>query len=434
MVKKMNLKKLALVVLMLTVGANLSLVFAREKNDDIRIVVSSDGMSKVEATNTALRSAIEQVLGTFVSSNTTILNDELVRDEIVTVSSGNIKSFEYLSEIEKKGRYYVTLEAIVSIGKLVSYVQSKGAIADLAGEKFNQDMLMYEFYKNNEKKAIDQLISQVTFLSNNILYDYELNVEEPKLVKEEQIRYLDYRFETAAIKSAELFGKKYDIVSSCNQIYCPAKIKYQSDIPKISELIWVTLASLSMSEDQKKWCDRINMDYDCFAFPKPKKVKNKVLFKKNNGKSESIFFLRNKDVMKQISKSLRNLNPSFTIKCSVFNEQCMPSRISCYYQGSGRDSDHILKSVDDALSSMHYCFLSPWQTIKKSVMVNSFEGGNNVLYSREYNKQSADKGILELINGKRISIWLFNSIDPTMNGFLLFNKDEIGHVSKIEIE
>lgn len=428
MVKKMNLKKIALVVLILILGANISFVFARENNDDVRIVVSSDGMSKVEATNAALRSAIEQVLGTFVSSNTYILNDELVRDEIVTVSSGNIKSFEYLSEIEKEGRYYVTLEAIVSVGKLISYVQSKGAVADLAGEKFNQDMLMYEFYKENEKKVIDQLIDQVILLSNNIFYDYKLHVEDPKLVKE--ITYYDGRYGTKeVIKIAEIFGDKYDIVSSSNQIYCPATIEFQVDISKIRDLIWVTLASISMSEDQIKWCDRVNMDYDCFAFPKPKKVKNKLLLKKNKGKYETVFFLRNKDVMKQICESLRNLNPRFKIKCSVFNESSMSSSISCYNETRSRKT--FGKTVVSALSSMHYCFLSPWKTRIEST--GRFEG-NNVLYPIEYDRESADKGILELIKGKRVRLWVFNYINPTMNGFLLFNKDEIGHVSKIEIE
>ena len=63
-------------------------------NDEVTIVVSGDGATKSEATALALRSAIERTFGTFVSANTTILNDDLVQDEIVSITTGNIKKYE----------------------------------------------------------------------------------------------------------------------------------------------------------------------------------------------------------------------------------------------------------------------------------------------------------------------------------------------------
>lgn len=66
--------------------------------NDVSLVVSGEGRDKEEATLKALRSAIEQAYGTFVSANTTVLNDQLVADEIVSLSSGNIQKYEYLSE------------------------------------------------------------------------------------------------------------------------------------------------------------------------------------------------------------------------------------------------------------------------------------------------------------------------------------------------
>ena len=61
--------------------------------NEVSLVVSGEGKNKEEATFNALRSAIEQAYGTFVSANTTILNDQLVADEIVSLSSGNIKKY-----------------------------------------------------------------------------------------------------------------------------------------------------------------------------------------------------------------------------------------------------------------------------------------------------------------------------------------------------
>ena len=62
--------------------------------NEVSLVVSGEGQDKEEATLKALRSAIEQAYGTFVSANTTVLNDQLVVDEIVSLSSGNIQKYE----------------------------------------------------------------------------------------------------------------------------------------------------------------------------------------------------------------------------------------------------------------------------------------------------------------------------------------------------
>lgn len=48
----------------------------------VTLTVNGQGQTKEQATTNALRSAIEQTFGVFVSSNTQILNDDLVKDEI----------------------------------------------------------------------------------------------------------------------------------------------------------------------------------------------------------------------------------------------------------------------------------------------------------------------------------------------------------------
>ena len=94
--------------------------------DEVTLTVSSDGPTKEEATKNALRSAIEQAYGTFVSANTTILNDELVKDEIVTIANGNIKSYEEISSTAMPdGSQFVTLKATVSVSKLISYARAR---------------------------------------------------------------------------------------------------------------------------------------------------------------------------------------------------------------------------------------------------------------------------------------------------------------------
>ncbi len=70
--------------------------------DEITLTVSSDGPTKDDAVKNALRTAIEQSYGAFVSANTSILNDELVKDEIVTVSNGSIKDYKEISSVKNR--------------------------------------------------------------------------------------------------------------------------------------------------------------------------------------------------------------------------------------------------------------------------------------------------------------------------------------------
>lgn len=152
-----------------------------KSNDDVALTVSADGATKEEATKIALRSAIEQAYGTFVSANTTILNDDIVKDEIVTISNGNIKSYqEIASAILPNGRTTVTLNAVVSISKLTSFAKSKGASTEFAGATFAMNVKMRELNKKNEMKALDNLIIQIKNLLP-VALERELVLSEPEL-------------------------------------------------------------------------------------------------------------------------------------------------------------------------------------------------------------------------------------------------------------
>lgn len=153
----------------------------RNVNDEVTLVASGKASDSEKAITIALRSAIEQAYGTFVSANTTILNDNLVKDEIVTISNGNIKSYEVLSDVKcEDGQDMVTVKATVCISKLVSYAKSKGASAEFAGATFAQSMKIKELYKQNEAKALENLLTKVKFMLPSC-YDLELSdIGEPE--------------------------------------------------------------------------------------------------------------------------------------------------------------------------------------------------------------------------------------------------------------
>lgn len=148
--------------------------------DDVTLVVSGDGPTKEEATHVALRSAIEQAYGVFVSANTEILNDEMIKDEIATVTSGNVKSYNELSAaVLPNGNHLVSLQAVVSTKKLIAYAQSKGASCEFAGALFGANLKLYELNKKNTEIAFENLIKQAKALAP-YLYNPVLEMGTPR--------------------------------------------------------------------------------------------------------------------------------------------------------------------------------------------------------------------------------------------------------------
>ena len=172
----MKTKVLFFISLFLTILAGSSPAWAQSSTkDEVVLTVSGEGKTTDEATKEALRSAISQAYGVFVSANTTLLNDDLVKDEIVTLTSGNIKKYEEVSNITlSDGTKSVTLKATVCISKLVSYAQSKGASTEFAGATFAMNMKIKELNKANEPKALEHLI---TLMAVTLPYCYDLKCE-----------------------------------------------------------------------------------------------------------------------------------------------------------------------------------------------------------------------------------------------------------------
>lgn len=147
---------------------------------EVTLVVQGDGESKREAIDAALRSAIEQSFGVYVSSNTTILNDEFVKDEIANIATGNIKGYKELSVVPlPDGRTTVSLEATVSIGQLVKYVESKGGSCELKGSAFVAELKQIKMKKENTKLALEHLKDQLRSILPSA-YDYNINAVDMK--------------------------------------------------------------------------------------------------------------------------------------------------------------------------------------------------------------------------------------------------------------
>ena len=155
-------------------------VSAKPKEDVVTLVVTGEGKTEQEAVVSALRTAIEQAFGCFISSNTTILNDELVSDEIVSVGTGNVKQYKKLSSgTLSSGSSSVTLEATISLGKLSDYTVSKGASIEFDGQSVANNLraqrMLDKINLENEIVAMTTLCQQLYTLLPDV-FDYDLSI------------------------------------------------------------------------------------------------------------------------------------------------------------------------------------------------------------------------------------------------------------------
>jgi hypothetical protein len=179
------MKKLIIMSLLL----NLNVIAYAQEDKTVTLVVSGQGKTQVEAKQNALRSAIEQAFGTFISSKTEILNDNLVKDEIVSVANGNIQKFEIISEVQiPNGLFATSLKATVSVTKLTSFVEGKGFEVEFKGSLFGANLKQQRMNEDAEWKSILNLCEVSNKILSNSL-DYSIEVGEP--VKAQNKRSLE---------------------------------------------------------------------------------------------------------------------------------------------------------------------------------------------------------------------------------------------------
>jgi hypothetical protein len=201
----------------------------------VTVVTVSTGKSRSEAIKFALRDALEQTYGAFISSNTKILNDELVQDEIVSISSGNIVDYEVLSESGlSNSSYSVSVRSRVSLTSFASYMQNKGDEISFSGKSFGMKIKLQKLNARSEEKAIDNMIVVLRDIIKKCV-DFEIaDISEPVLIDSES-------------SINELYNIKIRVKPTINDNYDSFKMFFLE-----------TLKSIAMSDTEIEEYSRIN--------------------------------------------------------------------------------------------------------------------------------------------------------------------------------
>ncbi|QED28439.1 hypothetical protein FRD01_14585 [Microvenator marinus] len=121
------------------------------------VEVEAVGASFREATVNAQRSAVEQAVGTLISSDTLVIDGGLIRDEILLYSSGYIQTWETISkERLGDGSFRVKIRALVATSRLSDkLVQLK-----VSGETSGKDIMTELRTKQERGKQSRMLVAK----------------------------------------------------------------------------------------------------------------------------------------------------------------------------------------------------------------------------------------------------------------------------------
>ena len=164
-------------------------VVSQTTENIVTLTTSGTGKTLEEAKNNALRSAIEQAFGAFISSKTEILNDQLVSDQITSVSSGNIQKFEIKSESKLPNDIWsTTLTATVSVDKLISFVQAKGVKVEIKGGLFALNVKQQIL---NEKAEIENMCRLIGSIHEPLqsAFDFSISSGDPQAMDNENEKW-----------------------------------------------------------------------------------------------------------------------------------------------------------------------------------------------------------------------------------------------------
>ena len=314
-------------ILLLLIALFLSLAInAQDSDKTVTLTVSGTGNTLEEAKTNALRSAIEQAFGAFISSKTEILNDSLVKDEIISVSNGNIQKFDVISQVEIPNiGYAMTINATVSISKLTSFAQSKGVSLEVKGGLFAANIIQQEL---NEKAELISL-KNILNTSNEILK-----------------KSFDYSIETDG--SPAVYNDKY-------KLPLKIKIKLNKNFQNFRKYFFESLNGLSIDNNGLNNYKQIKKSYYTIALYDD--------LYSSLGENYSLFYLRNELSINQVNNFLKE------IRKSIFGFKVI-NNINSF------DGEELYNDIKYESSSID-CFILSFNTIHNGFEFVSNISGNN---------------------------------------------------------
>jgi len=160
-------------MVMLSIFAfSISMVYADEPERIEKVIVSGIGIDMDKAKQNAIRNAVEQVIGSYISSDTIVQNSTLLKDEVLSYSGGYVKDMKILSQEKNDDSLYsVKIEANVISTKLKRKLES----LNIATKKIEGESLFGEAVSRIENQTAGQeLLNKILSKYPQAAYMFEI--------------------------------------------------------------------------------------------------------------------------------------------------------------------------------------------------------------------------------------------------------------------
>jgi hypothetical protein len=149
----------------------LSLVLAVPAEEKVKEVVAEGaGTTAREAEEDAIRAAVRQVVGAYISAETLVKNDKLIEDKILSASDGFVKSYKVVKTRKQGSLVRVTIRATVMQEKLHARLEKfRSTFTDIPNQVHIKEAISDAAV---EKMTKEEARRQKTKLLHDVLLDY----------------------------------------------------------------------------------------------------------------------------------------------------------------------------------------------------------------------------------------------------------------------
>lgn len=145
----------------------------------VNIIVIGTGELFEDAKNNALRTALEQVSGVYLASQTKLVNDVIKKDEIKAITNGSIVKYKIINKDFLNEKYVLTIKATISPNNLINYVKkSSNTSVTLDGDVYVSNMKQKELDKIAEELALENL-QEIYRNEIRKCFKYSIKTEDP---------------------------------------------------------------------------------------------------------------------------------------------------------------------------------------------------------------------------------------------------------------
>jgi len=150
------------------------------------IIAGDVAHARDNAIDDALRKAVQQVLGTYLSSETLVQNYQMVEDNILTWTKGYVQNYKVIAERQLDSMtYQVTVEATIRMGDLKNDAESlQNLIAKMGNPRLMvmiQERNIGENYQGNGYFNVDMTSAETAMI--DVLMNKGIEVVDPSVIK-----------------------------------------------------------------------------------------------------------------------------------------------------------------------------------------------------------------------------------------------------------